>query len=83
MISNPVIDTLMRRASVRAYTDQMPSQERIETIVRAGQQAPFAMQLCSTILTRTGKIPWDAPLNFIICADACSMGSSRRLPMLG
>lgn len=73
MLSNPVIDTLMKRASVRAYTDEMPSQEMIETIVRAGQQAPFAMQLCSTVLTRTGKITWDAPLNFIICADAHRM----------
>ena len=73
MISNPVIDALMNRASVRSYTTEMPSQELIETIVRAGQQAPFAMQLCSTILTRTGKISWDAPLNFIICADAHRM----------
>ncbi len=70
MISNPVIDQLMARASVRSYTDQMPSPEVIETIVRAGQQAPFAMQLCSTILQRSGTIPWGAPLNFIICADA-------------
>jgi hypothetical protein len=47
----------------------MPSDEVIEIVVRAGQQAPFAMQLCSTILKRAGSIPWGAPLNFIICAD--------------
>ncbi len=70
MLSNPVIDTLMRRASVRKYTDQVPSDEVIETIMRAGQQAPFAMQMCSVVLEREGSIAWDAPLNFVICADA-------------
>jgi nitroreductase len=69
MISNAVIETLMSRASVRCYTDQVPSEEVIETVVRAGQQAPFAMQLCSTVLKRDGNVPWGAPLNFIICAD--------------
>ena len=69
MISNAVIDTIMKRASVRSYKDEMPSDEVIETVVRAGQQAPFAMQLCSTILQRGGKFAWGAPLNFIILAD--------------
>ncbi|MCK4411961.1 MAG: nitroreductase family protein [Candidatus Eisenbacteria sp.] len=69
MITNPVIDTLMRRSSVRAYRQEMPSEEVIETIVRAGQQAPFAMQLCSVLLERGGKIPWGAPINFSICID--------------
>jgi nitroreductase len=41
--------------------------------VRAGQQAPFAMQLCSVILQREGAIPFAAPLQFIICADAHRM----------
>lgn len=70
MISNNVIETLMNRASVRSYADQMPSDEVIETVVRAGQQAPFAMQLCSVVLKRGGHIPWQAPLGFVICADA-------------
>ena len=73
MQQNPVIETLMSRASVRSYTDAIPSQEVIETIVRAGQQAPFAMQLCSTLLRRRGPIPWGAPISFIICADAHRM----------
>ena len=70
MIRNAVIDALMQRASTRAFTGQMPSREVIETLVRAGQQAPFAYQMCSVILEREGKLPWGAPLNFIICADA-------------
>ena len=71
---NSVIDTLMKRASTRTYTDDVPSREVIETIVRAGQQAPFAMQMCSVILEREGKIPWGAPLSFIICADVHRIG---------
>ena len=69
MISNPIIDTLMARASLRAYKQETPSDEVIETIVRAGQQAPFAMQFCSVILERGGKYSWGAPINFIICVD--------------
>ena len=42
MLHNKVIDTMMKRHSVRKYTDQQPDDEVIETIVRAGQQAPFA-----------------------------------------
>ena len=40
MIHNAVIDAIMERKSIRKYTKQMPSDEVIETIVRAGQQAP-------------------------------------------
>lgn len=69
MIHNSVIDTMMARKSIRKYTDQVPSDEVIETIVRAGQQAPFAGQLSSLILTRQGKIPFGAPLLFTICVD--------------
>ena len=69
MIHNPVIDIMMARKSIRKYTDQVPSDEVIETIVRAGQQAPFAAQLSSLILTRKGKIPFGAPLLFTICVD--------------
>lgn len=69
MPNQAILETLMARASTRAYTDQMPSEETIATIVRAGQQAPFAMQLCSVILEREGKHPWGAPLAFLICVD--------------
>ncbi|MBU1699024.1 MAG: nitroreductase family protein [Candidatus Eisenbacteria bacterium] len=73
MEKNPMIDILMNRKSVRSFKEEAPSQEVIETIFRAGQQAPFAMQLCSAILERGEGIPWGAPLNFIICADAHRM----------
>ncbi len=68
MLNNPVIESMMRRRSVRKYTNQKPSDEVIETIVRAGQQAPFASQLCSLLLTRK-KAPFGAPLWFTICVD--------------
>ena len=69
MIHNETIDILMKRHSVRKYTDQQPDDEVIETIVRAGQQAPFAGQLCSLILTRKKKLPLGAPLMFTVCVD--------------
>lgn len=68
MISNPVIETMLSRKSVRKYTDQKPTDDAIETIVRAGQQAPFASQLCSLLLTRR-KAPFGAPLWFTVCVD--------------
>jgi nitroreductase len=71
MISNPIIDTMLKRKSIRYYTDESPSDEVVETIVRAGQQAPFASQLYSVMLTRKPeKNPFRAPLLFTICVDA-------------
>jgi nitroreductase len=71
MIHNPVIDTLLKRKSIRSFKPDPPSQEELETIVRAGQQAPFAYQLGSLLLSRDSqKNPWNAPLFFIICVDA-------------
>jgi nitroreductase len=72
MLTNPIIDTLLKRRSVRKYTPVQPSDEVIETIVRAGQQAPFASQLCSLLLTRK-KAPFGAPLWFTICVDVHRM----------
>ncbi len=68
MPRNPVIETMLCRRSVRKYTDQKPTDEVIETIVRAGQQAPFASQLCSLLMTRK-KAPFGAPLWFTVCVD--------------
>lgn len=71
MKTNPVIDILMRRASVRRYTDEDPSVEIIETIVCAGQQAPFAYQLYSVLLSRNrNSNPFGAPVLFTICVDS-------------
>ncbi len=68
-MNNAVIETMMNRKSIRKYTDQMPSEEVIQTIVQAGQQAPFAAQLCSLLLTRKKGVPFGAPLLFTICVD--------------
>ena len=69
MIENPVIECLLRHRSVRKYTNEKPSDEVVETIMRAGQQAAFASQLYSILLTRKKKAPFGAPLWFIICVD--------------
>jgi nitroreductase len=71
MINNTVVETLLNRKSIRRYTDESPSDEVIATIVRAGQQAPFAYQLCSLLLLRKKEQnPFQAPLLFTICVDA-------------
>ena len=71
MIDNPVIKALMAHRSIRRYTDAVPSDEVVETIVRAGQQAPFAYQMGSVLLSRKReRNPWGAPLLFTICLDA-------------
>ena len=71
MIHNPVIDQMMQRKSIRKYTAETPSDEVIETIVKAGQQAPFAYQLGSLLLRRDVKNnPFHAPLLFIVCVDS-------------
>ena len=69
MHNNPIMDSMLNRKSIRKYTDEVPSDEVIHSVVRAGQQAPFASQLCSLLLTRKPKIPFDAPLLFTICVD--------------
>jgi len=71
MSSNPVIDTMLKRKSIREYTKEMPSDEVIATIVRAGQQAPFAYQACSVLLSRNRvQNPFKAPLLFYILVDS-------------
>lgn len=67
-MNNAVIDLMLRRRSVRKYKPEMPAPEVVEAVVRAGQQAPFAAQLYSILLTRRAA-PFDAPLYFIICVD--------------
>jgi FMN reductase (NADPH) len=68
-MSNEIIETMLQRKSIRKYTAEIPSDEVIQTIVRAGQQAPFAAQLCSLLLTRRKGNPFGAPLLFTICVD--------------
>jgi nitroreductase len=70
MITNPVVDALLRRKSIRKYTDRVPPDEVVETVVRCGQQAPFAAQMGSLLLSRNQKTnPFHAPLLFTILAD--------------
>jgi nitroreductase len=72
---NPVIQTMLDHKSIRKYTDEIPSDEVVETIVRAGQQAPFASQAYSVLLSRNRKRnPWKAPLLFTICVDYHKFG---------
>jgi nitroreductase len=71
MNDNPIIEIMLNRKSIRKYKPDMPVDEVIETVVRAGQQAPFASQLCSLLLQRGPKgTPFKAPLLFIICVDS-------------
>ncbi len=70
MAENQVIELMCHRKSIRRYTDESPSDEVIETIVRAGQQAPFAYQLCTLLLSRNRlENPFVAPLLFTVCVD--------------
>jgi len=68
-MENPVITTMLKRRSVRRFKPDQPSDEIIQSIVRAGQQAPFASQLYSVLLSRKQKAPFNAPLVFTICVD--------------
>jgi len=67
---NEVVRTMMGHRSIRKFQKRVPSRETIYTIVRAGQQAPFASQLYSVILSRQqAKHAYRAPLMFTICVD--------------
>jgi nitroreductase len=67
---NLVIQTMLEHKSIRKYTDKTPTVEVIKTIVRAGQQAPFASQAYSILLSRKREHnPFKAPLLFTICVD--------------
>ena len=71
MLHNPVVDTMMARKSIRRFQDRAPAEEVVEAIVRAGQQAPFAYQLCSLLLCRNAaENPFHAPLLFTFCVDS-------------
>lgn len=69
MIKNEITTVLMNRKSIRKYTKKVPADDVIETVVRAGMQAPFASQLYSVLLSKSKKNYWEAPLLFTICVD--------------
>jgi nitroreductase len=61
---------MLNRKSIRRYRDEIPTDEVIKSIVRAGQQAPFVSQLYSVLLSRKKDgTPFGAPLLFTICVD--------------
>ena len=66
---NETINLMLNHKSVRKYSDKMPSNYMINAIMRAGQQAAFACQIYSVLVTRKGPIPFRAPLLFTICVD--------------
>ena len=57
--------------SIRRFTDEDPTDEVVETVVRAGQRAPFSSQTYSLLLSRDrDRNPWRAPLSFTVCVDS-------------
>jgi len=71
MKSNPVIRTMLKHKSIRKYSDKPVPDEVVRTIVRAGQQAPFASQYYSILLSRNMKRnPFKVPMLFTICVDS-------------
>lgn len=70
-MTNPVLEAMMNRRSIRRYDDRVPPDDVVEAVVRAGQQAPFAAQLGSFLLSRDrAKNAFRAPLLFTICVDS-------------
>ncbi len=62
---------MLHHKSIRKYSNKPVSDEVVRNIVRAGQQAPFASQYYSVLLSRNRKRnPWKAPLLFTICIDS-------------
>ncbi|MDI6739642.1 MAG: nitroreductase family protein [Candidatus Edwardsbacteria bacterium] len=73
-MTNKVLATMLAHRSIRKYAKRMPSDKNIKRIVRAGQQAAFAAQLYSVILTKDrDNHPFKAPLLFTICVDFYKM----------
>jgi nitroreductase len=68
-MTHPTLDVMLNRRSVRRFKADPPTDEVIHSIVRAGQQAPFASQLYSVLLSRKKKARFGAPLLFTICVD--------------
>ena len=67
---NSTINLLLKHRSIRKYEDKEVPDKVIETLIHAGQQAAFAYQAYSVLLSREKeKHPFHAPLYFIICVD--------------
>jgi nitroreductase len=79
MITNPTVEVLMNRKSVRKFTKRKLTRDELETIVRAGQQAPFASQLCSVLYSTEGPIAYGAPIWLVPCVDTYKLERFMRL----
>ena len=66
---NSILQSMLNRKSIRKYTTDVPSDDMVEDIVRAGQQAPFSYQCYSVLMDKEKKHPFGAPLLFTICVD--------------
>ncbi len=72
---NSAINLLLQHRSIRKYQDKTVPDEIIENIVQSGQQAAFAYQAYSVLLSREKeKHPFHAPLYFVICIDFHKIG---------
>jgi len=72
---NQVIELLLNHKSIRKYEDKIVPDNIVRTIIKAGQQAAFAFQAYSVLLSRKKeKHPFHAPLYFIICIDLHKIG---------
>ena len=70
MSINPAIDTILNHKSIRKYTDEMPPDEMVATIVKAAQRSAFIGQLSSILLCRDkDNHKFKAPLLFIFLLD--------------
>lgn len=71
MKTNPAIELMLNRKSIRKFTDETPDDETVEALARAAFQAPFAAQLGSLLLSRDReRNPFGAPLHFTVCVDS-------------
>ncbi|MEW6523295.1 MAG: nitroreductase family protein [Bacillota bacterium] len=80
MSNGQVLSAMLSRASVRKFRQLPVSEEVLRTIVRAGQQAPFAGQMYSVIVATErsvrerlrplfGSLVVQAPVFMLICVD--------------
>ena len=73
-MDNPTLEILASHRSIRKYKADVPSDDAVKAIVRAGQQAAFSGQLASVVLERDARHnPWNAPLLFTLCVDMARM----------
>ena len=95
MKSNAVIENILDRRSVRAFTEEPVSREDLEAVVTCGQWAPSAMNRQPWVFVvvddkallqkfadslRYAKMAASAPLAVVVCADLTRI---RALPATG